>query len=85
MKYLKGSFVFDFIAVFPIQYMNLPAKYKQFTYLLNLFRVPKLFMLLDSKHFKNIIKKYFNHRLEITKNNMTLSLDKNINNNNIML
>ena len=42
-------------------------------------------MLLDQKHFKNIIKKYFNHRLETTKTNITLSKDKNLNNNKIML
>jgi hypothetical protein len=52
--------------------------------LLNLFRLKKLFMLLNARNFNNIVKKYYSYRLEKVIKDITLQSDKYKDNNKIM-
>ncbi len=55
---IKGSFVVDFIAVFPFQQI-LEAYELGWTKLFRLFRLPRLFRLIDIGRFNQLLKRFF--------------------------
>jgi hypothetical protein len=64
----RGWFFFDIIAVLPFTYMlgnnyNKNAKY-QLLYLLKLFRLQKIFKLLEPRQFNNIVKNYYRAKMK---------------------
>lgn len=63
LRYIKRSFIFDIVALFPFQLFSSTDAFQQNVLLLKLFRMPKMFMLLNERHFRNILKRYYNHRL----------------------
>lgn len=73
IHYLKGSCIFDFLALIPFELFLLDAyvynsvEYNKMTRmlrLLKLMRVPRLFELLNVDRFKQVINDYYNKILE---------------------
>ena len=62
---LRGRFIFDFLAVIPWDTLILKnEEARQLSRLFKLLRLPKLFLILDSKNFNTLVKAYFDNRLK---------------------
>lgn len=68
IHYLKGSCIFDFLAIVPFKdifssFIGKRSKLRLFS-LFKLLRVPRLFGLLNVERFKQSITAYYNNKLE---------------------
>ncbi|CDW76967.1 cation channel family protein [Stylonychia lemnae] len=85
IRYLKRSFIFDMLSVIPFRYFIKDAETRQLCSLFKILRLPKLFLLLDSRNFKHIIKTYYDNKLQRVLKNVDMKHDQLQDNNNIML
>ena len=73
IHYIKGSFIFDFIAIIPFQFLlnenygtsgaNKNDKFRILK-LFRLLRLARLGELLKIERFKQVVNDYYNHKLE---------------------
>ena len=52
------------MSVIPFRYFMNDDESKQLFTLFKILRLPKLFLLLDTRNFKNIVKSYYESRLK---------------------
>ena len=72
MHYLKGTFIFDFLAWIPFEYIFADFHRVRLFRLLKLFRVPRLAALINVDNFKQLINEYYDKQLQYSiKNNNT--------------
>lgn len=69
--YYRNAFVYDLLSVVPFRFFfisNLKASktsnYLQLLHLFKLFRLQKIFQLLEPRQFNNIIKEYYKSKLK---------------------
>ncbi len=70
IRYIKGSFFFDFLAFIPFNMLIVDKEAKQLSQLFKLLRLPRMFNLLKVRTFKTIIDSYYQKRLERVINNV---------------
>jgi hypothetical protein len=59
MHYLKGTFIFDFLAWIPFEYIFYENHHVRLFRLLKLLRVPRLAALINVDNFKQLINEYY--------------------------
>eukprot|EP00347_Sterkiella_histriomuscorum_P018178 403346494 len=85
IRYFKRSFIFDMLSVIPFRYFINDSETRQLFTLFKILRLPKLFLLLDSRNFKQIVKTYYDGKLNRVLKNASMKHDQLQDNNNIML
>ena len=94
---LRSSFFFDLLTVIPFRFffnVNLhqdtgSSMYLQLLHLLKLFRLQKIFQLLEPRQFNNLIKEYYSNKLkrklaQMKEEGKTFSADSKVDHNYIM-
>jgi hypothetical protein len=72
------------LSVIPFRYLISNEESRQLSSLFKILRLPKLFLLLDTKNFNHIVKTYYNNKLERVLKNPSRKHDQLEDNNNIM-
>ena len=63
LHYVKGTFIFDFLAWIPFEYIFSNYRDVRLFRLLKLLRVPRLAALINVENFKQLINEYYDKKL----------------------
>ena len=63
------------LSVIPFRYLIKDSETRQLCSLFKILRLPKLFLLLDSRNFKHIVKSYYEGKLKRVLKNANMKHD----------